>query len=42
MRVTASDKTGGKEAAIEIERQRRLDEKQIDAYASLANDYVVE
>ena len=42
VRVRAHDKTGGKEAAIEIERRGGLDEKQIDAYSSLAGSYVVE
>jgi molecular chaperone DnaK len=42
VRVRARDKTGGKEAAIEIERRGGLDEKQIDAYSSLAAGYVVE
>lgn len=42
VRVRARDKTGGKEAAIEIERRGGLDERQIDAYASLAGSYLVE
>jgi molecular chaperone DnaK len=42
VRVRARDKTGGKEAAIEIERRGGLDEKQIDSYSSLAASYVVE
>ena len=40
--VRAKDLTGGKEAKIEIERGGGLNEKQIDAYAKLANDYKVE
>ncbi|MBI2823899.1 MAG: Hsp70 family protein [Planctomycetia bacterium] len=42
VRVRARDVTGGKEATIEIERKSGLDEKQIDAYTSLASDYLVE
>jgi molecular chaperone DnaK len=40
--VRARDKTGGREAAIEIERRGGLDETQIDAYSSLAGSYVVQ
>ncbi|HQU41377.1 MAG: heat-shock protein Hsp70 [Planctomycetia bacterium 21-64-5] len=42
VRVRARDKTGGKEAAIEIERRGGLDEQQIDNYAALAGSYLVE
>ena len=42
VRVRARDVTGGKEATIEIERRSGLDDIQVDAYTSLANDYVVE
>ena len=41
VRVRARDVTGGKEAAIEIDRKSGLDESQIDAYTSLASDYRV-
>jgi molecular chaperone DnaK len=41
VRVRARDKTGGKEAAIEIERRGGLNEEQIDAYSALAGSYVV-
>jgi len=40
--VKACDKTSGREAAIEIERRGRLDEKQVDGFAALANEYKVE
>ena len=40
--VKAREKTGGKEAAIEIERRGRLDEEQVDAYTKLASEYKVE
>jgi molecular chaperone DnaK len=40
--VRARDVTGGKEAAIEIERHSGLDDAKIDAYSSLASDYLVE
>jgi molecular chaperone DnaK len=42
VRVTAREKTGGKTAAIEIQRQGSLDEKQIDAFTTLAQNYKVE
>ncbi len=42
VRVTARDVTGGQAATIDIQRKSGLDEKQVDAYTSLANDYVVE
>jgi len=42
VRVKARDLTGGKEAAIEIERRSGLNEAQIDAYTSLASEYKVE
>ncbi len=38
----ARDKTGGREAAIEIQRRGGLDEQQIDAYTALASEYLVE
>ena len=40
--VRAEEKTGGKEASIEIERRGRLDDQQIDAYTRLANEYTIE
>jgi len=40
--VRARDKTGGKEASIEIERRGGLNEQQIDAFTTLAQDYQVE
>ncbi|MEA1950259.1 MAG: Hsp70 family protein, partial [Planctomycetota bacterium] len=40
--VTAREKTGGKEASINIERRGGLDEGQIDAFTKLANDYRVD
>lgn len=40
--VRAKDQTGGKEAAIEIERRGGLTGKQIDAYTVLADNYKVE
>ncbi len=40
--VRAFDKTGGREAAIEIERRGRLDDQQIDSLTRLANEYKVE
>ena len=42
VRVRARDKTGGREAAIEIERRGGLNEQQIDGYANLAQQYVVQ
>jgi len=42
VKVSARDKTGGREAAIEIERRGGLDEAQLDAYTSLAGNYQVE
>jgi molecular chaperone DnaK len=42
IRVNARDKTGGKEAAIEIERRGGLSETQVDALTSLAESYKVE
>lgn len=42
VRVRARDKTGGKEAVIEIERRGGLDEQQIDAYSALAGSYIVQ
>jgi molecular chaperone DnaK len=40
--VTARDKTGGAEAAIEIQRQGALTDDQVDAYSKLAAEYKVE
>jgi molecular chaperone DnaK len=42
IRVSACETTGGREATIEIERSGALSETDIDAYATLANDYKVE
>jgi molecular chaperone DnaK len=42
VRVTAFDRTGGREASIEIERRGGLDEQQVDAYTTLASKYLVE
>lgn len=42
VKVRARDLTGGNEAAIEIQRGGGLDETQIDSYASLASQYLVE
>jgi molecular chaperone DnaK len=42
VQVKARDKTGGREAAIEIQRRGGLDEKQIDGYMALASQYLVE
>ncbi|HVU88272.1 MAG TPA: Hsp70 family protein [Pirellulales bacterium] len=42
VRVRAKDVTGGQEATIDIQRKSGLDDKQVDAYTSLAKDYVVE
>ncbi len=42
VRVRARDKTGGNEAAIQIEHRGGLDEGQIDAYTSLASQYNVQ
>ena len=40
--VRAKDATGGKEAAIAIERRGGLDDRQIDVFTKLASDYKVE
>jgi len=40
--VRAKDQTGGKEAAIQIERRGGLDDRQIDVFTKLASDYKVE
>ena len=40
--MKAQDKEGGREAAITIERQGGLDERQIDTFTRLASDYSVE
>jgi molecular chaperone DnaK len=42
VRVRAVDKTGGKEAEIEIERRGGLNAKQLNAYVSLADAYQVD
>ena len=42
VQVKARDKTGGREAAIEIQRRGGLDEKQIGGYMALASQYLVE
>jgi molecular chaperone DnaK len=42
IRVQARDKTGGVEAAIEIERRGGLNESQVDALTTLAGNYKVE
>jgi molecular chaperone DnaK len=40
--VKARDKTGGREAAIQIDRRSGLTEEQVDAWSRLAADYKVE
>jgi molecular chaperone DnaK len=42
VRVRAHDKTGGKEAQIEIERKGRLNASQLNSFTSLAGEYKVE
>lgn len=42
IRVRARDKTGGREATIDIERRGGLDDRQIDGFTKLASDYKVE
>lgn len=42
VKVTARDKTGGREATIQIERKGGLDDAKIDSYSNLASQYVVE
>jgi molecular chaperone DnaK len=42
IKVQARDKTGGHEAAIEIERRGGLNNEQVDALTSLAGDYKVD
>ncbi|REK07457.1 MAG: Hsp70 family protein [Planctomycetota bacterium] len=42
VRVSATDKTGGKEATIEIERRGGLSDGQINAFTSLADKYRVD
>jgi molecular chaperone DnaK len=42
IRVTAQETTGGKEAAIEIERRTGLNDDEVDAYAKLAAEYRIE
>jgi molecular chaperone DnaK len=38
VKVSARDKTGGREATIEIERRGGLNHQQIDAYTTLASE----
>lgn len=42
IRVRAKDKTGGREATIDIERRGGLNDTQIDSFTQLANEYKVE
>ncbi len=42
VRVRAFDKTGGREAAIEIDRRGGLTDEQVDLYTKLASEYAVE
>jgi molecular chaperone DnaK len=42
VRVTARDKTGGKEAEIEIERKSGLDATKLNAFTALADKYRVD
>ncbi len=42
VRVSARDKTGGKEAAIEIERRGGLNDSQLNAFTALADSYRVD
>jgi molecular chaperone DnaK len=42
VRVSAQEKTGGKEAAIEIERKGGLNDSQLNAFVSLADSYQVD
>jgi len=42
IRVRAKDKTGGREATIDIERRGGLNDTQIDSFTELANEYKVE
>ncbi len=42
VRVRAKDKTGGKEAEIEIERKGGLDAKQLNTFTALADQYQVD
>ena len=42
VRVRACDKTGGKEAEIEIERRGGLSDGQLDSYTTLADGYQVD
>jgi len=42
VRVTAVSKAGGQAGSIEIQRRGGLDEKQVDVFTSLANNYKVE
>ncbi len=40
--VTAREKSGGKEAVIDIERRGSLDDRQIEGFLKLASEYTVE
>ncbi len=42
VRVKAKDKTGGKEAEIEIERRGGLNDKQLNQFTALADEYQVD
>jgi molecular chaperone DnaK len=42
VRVRAHDKTGGKEAVIEIERKGGLNAQQLNAFTTLADAYRVD
>jgi molecular chaperone DnaK len=42
VRVRARDKTGGREAAIDIQRRGGLNDTQVDNYTALASQYLVE
>ncbi len=42
VRVRAQDKTGGKEAAIEIERKGGLTDEQVESFATVAEGYRVD
>src|SRR3569623_3311097 len=41
VRVRARDKTGGREAAIDIQRRGGLNDTQVDSYTALASQYLV-
>jgi molecular chaperone DnaK (HSP70) len=42
IRVTAREKTGGKEATINIERKGSLSQAEIENFEAMAGDYKVE